>query len=358
MIILIASLLVALLCGCNTSQQQQEITLWHFWSEPRQREVLDSLIAVYEQHHAHIRIKPTPLSWTDGYTKLLLAFNSSTPPDIVHLGMDWFAEFNNQHVLAPVTGPVQYTPQGVLWVVNARTFVRHNGSTTKFEWGLCASDAHNVIKRTLPMLWQYGAPEFFGSLPVYKTIDTNLVNALWTVRGLVHDGAVVDNSRGLDERFARGEIHNLLTGSWIVNMVSGSSLAAMEVRPAPSVLNGDVLAITSASDVHGAAQNFIQWLTSYQQAKTFCLNVPDAGFPASDSVFGDPDFSVSLLQSGFLQTIRLSKPLPVTPHLLAIEPIIERLIEQCYSAATKQDVHAWVMQAKAAVRNIEQSPAH
>ena len=87
--------LYGFLTSCTTHDQpeQRSITFWHFWSEPQQRQVLDSLLEEFERLHPTIDVVPSELAWSDGMSKLQLAFNSGTAPDVVHTGLDWFAVF-------------------------------------------------------------------------------------------------------------------------------------------------------------------------------------------------------------------------------------------------------------------------
>jgi hypothetical protein len=82
------------------------------------------------------------------------------------------------------------------------------------------------------------------------------------------------------------------------------------------------------------------------------LKVSDAGFPASvDST--DKAFIDDPLQRGFLRTVAKSRPLPTSPLLLRIEPIIEDLIVRSYDAARKEDIAAAVAESRQRIEVIE-----
>ncbi len=356
MIARLTLLLVAgLVLGCTDKPPATSITFWHFWSEPAQEQALLELLHTYEATHPGITVEPVPLSWADGKQKLQLAFNAGTQPDIVHLGMDWFAEFDASGVFAPLEHPNTIADRAALWVLNARALVHWTGAPARHRWGLARSDAHNILKRSLPLLWQAGATEFYTRTPIAADMNDQLVQALWALRDTIRQGALLEPSRSLDERFLRGEIEYLYTGAWIIDMANARNVTSFEVLPTPSILNGDVLCISKGSRLSRQAADLIAWLTEYRQSAQFCHQVSDAGFPASDLVFSDAEFQLDNIQRGFLLTAKESRPLPASPVLLRIEPIIEDLIERCYAAASRREMAELVESARVQVQSIEQS---
>ncbi|HLP28614.1 MAG TPA: extracellular solute-binding protein [Candidatus Didemnitutus sp.] len=327
------------------TQQHTTIRFWHFWSEPAQRKVLDSLIRVFEHEHPSITVECSELSWADGRSKLQLAFNAGTQPDVIHLGMDWHAEFSRAGVFADTAA--------IPWLVNARARVV-NDRATRFSIGLCATDAHNVLKRMLPYIWSAGADRFYTSLPISSTFDSALVSALWTIRSSVDKGALIERARQLDDGLLNDELRETYTGAWIIDMARRRNISHLRVAVAPSILNGDVLAISRSSSHIDAARIFTTWLTSYQQARAFAVAISDAGFPAdlttaaSDSVFDRDN-----LQRGFLSVARMARPLPESSRTLSIEPVVEDMIVRCYGAATRSDVERIVEQARSAIMQLE-----
>ena len=351
-------LLFALLTGCSGERvdtKRTTISLWHFWSEPAQESAVRELVDSYEADHPDVRIELTPLNWADGKSKLQLAFNAGTQPDIVHLGLDWFGEFDASGVFAPFDNDNMIADRAALWVVNARALVHWTDGETAHRWGLVRSDAHNIIKRCLPLLWEAGAPSFYTRSPIHADMNELLVDALWALRDTVVKGALQEPSRSLDERFLRGEIEYLYTGAWITDMARERGVTSFEVVPKPSILNGDVLCISKGSEAAKPAAAFIAWITAYPQAARFCHAVADAGFPAANEVFADTTFMLDPIQFGFLRTAQVSRPLPASPVILRIEPIVEDLIERCYTAASKDEVAELVDAARAKVAELERS---
>lgn len=332
--------------SCQGSHDNvQTIQFWHFWSEPAQRAVLDSLVRDYERKYPTIHIELTELSWSDGKSKLQMAFNAGTQPDVVHLGVDWYHEF--------ARGGVFIDSAAIPWLVNARALVV-NDRARRFTIGLCATDAHNVIKRVLPILWSHGAPSFYTSLPISATLDSSLVSALWNVRTLASNGALIERARQLDDRLLNDELHETYTGAWIIDMSRKRGIRHLRVVQTPSILNGDVLAIARKSQSEAVARDFITWLTSYENARSFALAVSDAGFPTDlERAATDAAFTSDPLQRGFLEVARKASPLPESDRILSIEPIIEDMIVRCYDAPSRADVERIITETRMQVQLLE-----
>ncbi|MFM8770973.1 MAG: hypothetical protein ACKOE4_02970, partial [Candidatus Kapaibacterium sp.] len=116
----------------------------------------------------------------------------------------------------------------------------------------------------------------------------------------------------------------------------------------------DVLSLNKTSSSKDAAIALIAFLGRYDNAREFCRSVSDAGFPAElNRASQDSVFTRDSLRRGFLQTAQLSKPLVYSPKLLILEPIIEAMLEWCYSAKTKEDVVAYVRSAREQVLSAE-----
>lgn len=345
---------LTLLLGCNArdSADRTTIRFWHFWSEPAQRAALQDLVADFERHHPTIDVELTELQWGDGKAKLQLAFNAGTAPDVIHLGGDWFAEFDASGVIANLPDSLAVRGRAAWWVVNVRALVE-NTIVTDGSVGLCANDAHNVIKRDLPWLWTHGSP-LATRTPVSSDLNDSLVDVLWQLHGDLMPHAVIDQARKLDERLLNGTLQRVYTGPWIVDMAIDRSVTSLKVVPTPSILNADVLAISARSAHAPAAHALIAWLCDYPQARRLCTTVSDAGFPSDlDRASTDTAFTTDPLRNGFLQTAKLSRPLPHSTRMLSIEPELENMFVRWYDVTSRGDVARIVDEAHNKVRAIE-----
>lgn len=350
----ISIILVCLLSlGCQDDQHRRTITMWHFWSEPRQRAAIDSLIEEFERRNPGLDVQTTALSWADGKAKLQVAINAGTQPDVIHLGLDWFSEFDVRGVFASLPDSLQTDGRACRWVVNARALVSTDPTQSgSMIDGLCVSDPHNVIKRVLPLVWQRGSMLYLRT-PLAQDLNDSLAMAVWQIV-TQSPNAVRNQSRQLDEMLMRGQISSVITGAWIIDMANAQRKTNLHVVPIPSILNADVLSVSAKSTVQREAFALIGFLRQYQQARQLCIAVSDAGFPSDlATALHDSAFNANPLQRGLLQTALISRPLARTVHSLTIEPIIEEMLERCYRSTSLQEVRAIVRDAQARVTSIE-----
>jgi hypothetical protein len=351
-LLLFALCLCCLACDRTETADRRVLAMWHFWSEPAQRSIIDSLINEFERYHSGIDVQLTEVQWSDGKAKLMAAFNAGVAPDVIHLGLDWFTDFDANGVFAALPDSLATDGRASRWVVNSRALVTNDAATTSAV-GFCATDAHNVVKRMLPLIWQYGAPSFYTSLPIQASMNDTLVDALWSMRSTLGNQAFIDRSRQLDERLLGGQIRSVYTGSWIADMAKARSIHALRVTPTRSILNADVLAISARSAARRDAEMLIGFLTSYEQARRLCVAVSDAGFPADlVRAAADTAFTMDALRFGFLQTAQMSVTLPAGPAMLAVEPVIEDMIVRCYDAPNRETVRSIVQAAASEVARL------
>lgn len=346
-------------CASNDQPHQSSVTFWHFWSEPEQRRVLDSLIREFERLHPTINIEASELAWSDGMSKLQLAFNSGTAPDVVHTGLDWFAVFAEGgaiQALSFVDTAAYPTDIGAAvmmngrtyaapWTMNVRAHIRRGaeGDTT---WGLCIGDPHNVLKRTLPLLWKFGAPDVYRREPISESLDERCVNALDSLRRTLSSIAVFDQSRILDDAFRAGKITDVYTGAWIYTGRDARQRALREEQPSVSILNADVLCMSSRCVDTTSAKVFIQWVTSDSVSKLFTHRVIDAGMPVHKTVLEKYEEGQRPI---FYRTAMMSVTVPTSPRLIETERIVEEMIERCLRASSRDEVRRAVEHARTAV---------
>jgi maltose-binding protein MalE len=340
--------LLLLSCTSDRDASVETIRFWHFWSEPSQRKALEDIVRNYEREHPNVHVELSTVQWADGKSKLHLAFNAGTQPDVLHLGSDWLAEFAEAGVLAPIPDSLRGDlglEFAARWTRNARALVEWTGPSPRYQWGLCATDAHNVLKRTLPMLWAFGALTFMTRLPMQQDMNDTLVLALDSLRRRAQHQALIERSRDLDERFLRGEVKYLYTGSWIIDMARQRGITSFIVHPTPSILNGDVLCVSKKAQDRDRANAFVAYLTAHAQSARLCAAVSDAGFPSARN--GEKDtMGMDAWRQGFLATVNMSKPIASSARSLDAEPVIEDMIVRCYDATSIDDVRRIVREAR------------
>lgn len=335
----------------DDGRRTSDVTFWTFWSEPSQRRALDSLVSVFEKAHPEINIETTYLSWSDGKAKLQMAFNAGTQPDVVHLGLDWFAEFDEGGVFASLPDSLATDGRACRWMVNVRALVV-SSSRTPQRYGIAVSDPHNVVKRSIPLLWRLGSP-LYSRLPLSQDLNDSLVDVLWRFTTMYPD-RILDRSRQLDELLLNGKINAVLTGPWIIDMMRARNLTNFGVVPMPSILNADVLSVSASSQHQQSTHAFIAFLRDYAQARAFAVAVSDAGFPADvERARRDSIFTTDVMKKGFLETAVLSRPLPHSTKMLSIEPVIEEMLTTCFMAKDRSTIVRAVADARTKVAALE-----
>lgn len=366
------ALLMFVLFGCkqqDTSMQKSIITFWHFWSEPSQKKVLNSLIAEFEQQNPDIDIEATELQWSDGKAKLAMAIQAQKAPDIMHLGVEWVQEFAQADVLHsfssddfrfPALKPAlsyNNSPMAMGWLVNTRaiildttlhcdslkswkafsTYIQHYSQShpQKKVFGIQADEPLNISKKTLPWLWSAGSI-IFQSYPISESFDKKAIDGLYYYLQLSPYG-LMEKSRVLDEHFTSHSLHSILTGMWITtNPIIENNPRKYTVLPTiptadntirgASVLSADCLSIAAQSQYKKDAEKFIRFLTAYPNAKHFSLSVADVGFPADTAIIHDNELQKNPLRKAFLQQTFYSVPIVASPITAEAISIFEKEI--------------------------------
>src|SRR5437588_6903418 len=99
------------LVSCYSTKKPNTIRFSHFWTEPGQRAVLDSILENFQKENPEVHVEVMDLSWADGKTKLMINFNARTAPDVLELGSDWIAQFSSANVLEDLTGTSSLKPR-------------------------------------------------------------------------------------------------------------------------------------------------------------------------------------------------------------------------------------------------------
>lgn len=365
---ILASMIV--LSGCNRSETPEQapstLRFWHFWSEPGHKAVLKDLIADFEKQN-NCTVELTELSWNDGKAKLQAAFNSGAPPDVVELGSDWVAQFSGAGVLAELNSidttkllPYSLSPgrySGKLyaapWVVDTRVLYVNTrlaqkaglDSTTSLDgllqaseriqaagalgWGANGADAHRLYKKILPFFWTCGGDVLDDKGRCVLNSPQN-VRALTLYADLARTG-MIETQRQLDATFLQGRIGVWNSGSWLIKKLNAAKNLSVVAMPFPGIdsragvsfAGGEYLATSAGSKQRKLSEKLVQYLVSGATAKTFCLRVPEAGFPAAIDAYSDPALVSDPLKAVFARQLKSARMTPVHPRWLDIEAVLE-----------------------------------
>ncbi len=383
-----AIILIAISCeDKKQSPEEQTISFWHFWSEPYQKSVLDSIISEFESQH-NISVETTELSWNDGKTKLFAAFNSNTAPDVLELGSDWVAQFSSAGVLKEINtenigfekfmdnslAPSYWEGKAyaVPWVVDSRVLFINNeilkqaGADTSppltyeillknaqkanelkdyYGYGATGSDEHRLYKKIVSLFWSNNGEilDETGN-PVINSEEN--IEALNMYQTLSQSG-YIETQKDLDNKFAQGNIAYTYSGSWLMekinNINSGLDYSVALVpgfgeNPGISFAGGEYLAISDNSQKSDAAEKFIKFMTTGKNAIEFCKKISAAGFPADKNYFNDDFYKSHPKRMMFGKQLQSARMTPVHPKWLEMEKIIETAtVKVLYGEETPKD---------------------
>jgi len=356
--IIISVLLCCIGISCTSNDQQKKVIRFaHFWTEPAQQVIIDSLISRFELHHPDIEIEQIPMQWNDGRMKLLLAHSSAQQPDITHIGIEWAQEYITAQIFAPITFDKSTIPKEMLsaligeegalycmpWTMNTRALVLTHelaqfkqvqtweqvfqANVSGHMFGINASEKHNVMKKVLPILWSTGS-RICTSLPLSETCDESLLKGLELLAQMKNAG-IIEQSRILDQYLIQGTIRAAFTGQWILpdlKNIPHSILSRIPGVSGASILSGDCVGISQQSRYKNEAIAFATYLTTYENAKFLCMSVSDAGFPAHINAFNDPELTMDDDRKAYVEQCRISRILPSPSYFLDAEEIFEDCI--------------------------------
>lgn len=380
-LLLIIAALIFFSCSENeTVSGKPVITFSHFWSEPYQKVIIDSLVSRFEREN-NCEVEISLLSWNEGKAKLFTAFNAGTAPDVLELGSDWVAQFSSSGVLMEIRPDtanlggfieMSHSPcfwdgkiYGIPWIVNSRVLFYNkdlladagadtaaprtmyemlNASAAINEKGNAAGfgangpDAHRLYKKIVNMFWTYGGEiiDSAGNPAIYSPEN---VRALDMYAALARNGRV-DTQQKLDKDFTLGKLGLWVSGGWLVEKIRNENpglnygiakvpgvmaedMAGPRLSPGISFAGGEYLAVNSGSKSKGLALKLVKYLTSGENALEFCEQITEAGFPADKEFYSSERLISDPARAVFAEQLEYSRMTPVHPKWLEIEKVIE-----------------------------------
>jgi ABC-type glycerol-3-phosphate transport system substrate-binding protein len=363
LLLLVCTYGIVMMNSC-TKATNETIQLWHFWSEPKQESTFLELIHQFEIENPGIKIVCTPLQWAEGKQKLLMGLSSDAPPDVVQIGFEWVKEFApalegiNSSILSDVHPELRKAVNinkefvALPWTMNSRAlfvqndFVKENfitrndtiltltrvveklnqyaDSKSYYALGLPSYEPHNVLKKTIPFLREYGSKFMMDTL-YSSTIDSASIRGLNLLIQLSKK-SIIESSSKLDERFKRGEIAAIISGMWLLQDTIQSSKWSILPCLRGNILSADCFAISKKSTKKSIANKLIEFLAKPKTSVQYSMKIPDAGFSAM--VQTDSSYlrfiRSSQLREAMYQQVKRSIPLVSSSKFLIAEQIIEQ----------------------------------
>ncbi|MCS6999989.1 MAG: extracellular solute-binding protein [Bacteroidota bacterium] len=374
---------IALLSCSDKQHSDSVLRVWHFWSAPQHQRVLQALVREFERQ-ANCRVELTPLSWNEGKTKLMAAFNSGTVPDVLELGSDWIAQYSSAGVLAELPGefvqphqwlewalpPCQWQGRyyAVPWIVDTRVLfvntallsqagvslpknlddllavaIAVHQHTNASGFAATGADEHRLYKKILPFIWTLGGDilDTNGRCVLYSEPN---IRALELYVLLSRNG-IIDTQKQLDAAFTRGEVALWQSGSWLIEKIERENpslpytvIPLPGVRPSQygiSFAGGEYWAIARSSQQQELARAFIAFMTECSRVVRFCREVPEAGFPARRACAADSTVISHRHKRVFAEQLHAARMTPVHPRWLEIEQALEAaVVDVLYGKAT------------------------
>ncbi len=358
--------------GCSKSEEK--IKFWHFWSEPKQAKVIREIIEKFEQTY-NCKVEVTELSWNDGKTKLILAFNSRTAPDVLELGSDWVAQFSSAEVLDTLdptefqvnkyfeysleSGKFNGKLYAVPWILGTRVLFcnldlmmrsgvnrvpktlnelldysrKVNDSGLGYGFGANGSDPHRLYKKILPLIWTFSGEilDSNGNILIYNPAAIKAFDYYFNLSR----AGVIETQKQIDLLFVQGKVAFCFSGEWLLDLINQSNSGLHFVTSTMpgtndsigiSFAGGEYLAVNSKSKKKDLAKLLVKFLLSKGNVLKLCREIPSAGFPADTTIFKHPSLITNPHKLTFVQQLKYSKMTPVHRRWIEIEPIIENAL--------------------------------
>ena len=374
--LLLSILAVLGFSSCSKTNKPNTIRFSHFWTEPGQRAVLDSVLTDFHKENPDIYVEVMDLSWADGKTKLMINFNARTAPDVLELGSDWIAQFSSSNVLEDLTtvsslklrfanAPEYANEPGmwknhyyaVPWFVDTRVLFINDDllvqatdsiylDTNPFvSWdgvyrlgervekkgigkgiGVNGSDVHRLYKKILPQIWSNGGDivDINGN-PTFSRKE-NIEALAFYVKQL--DAGILETQKNLDDLFKRGKLAILYSGSWLFTPLAKADFhwfcapfPGNNGHPGVSFAGGEYLAVNGSSEMKLQAEKLVEFITrpdnELRLSKAFNI------FPADKQLQQDSFYLNRNQGKVFIEQLAHARMTPVHPKWLEIEAILE-----------------------------------
>jgi multiple sugar transport system substrate-binding protein len=377
-LLIIIFILIIFSCAKTEHTSDNVISFWHFWSEPNQRQVLLNLIERFEKENDCI-VELTELSWNDGKSKLIAAFNADVQPDIMELGSDWVSQFSSTNVLMDLSNdsidfdkfldyalpPIRWNNKyyAVPWIVDTRVLFYNKSLMRRaglqelppatyselleysniinqpdddiYGFGTNGQDPHRLYKKVLPIIWANGG-DILDARGIPTINSSNNTEALNIYLQLSRCG-IIETQRQLDSYFSQGKIGFVFSGAWLLEKIKnenprldfGVSLVPTISDKRPngiSFLGGEYLALGKNTSNRNLALKLIKFLTDGKNALVLSKKIPEAGFPADKSYTNSSELFSNNYKKIFAEQLKYAKTAPVHPRWLDIEECLENRI--------------------------------
>ncbi len=359
-------IMVLLALSCAKQPRQRTIEFWQFWTDPKAKPVIESIVAQFEKNNPEWKVNITDLTWSDGHQKIVVAFGAGNPPDLLELGSDWIAEFTAAGALGELhtdTTNMLMTKPGVWqnrlyalpWFLDTRVIYYNKslldraGCSIPSNWeqllsvcqkinalgkgisgfGANSNEPHRLYKKFLPFVWTAG-----GSIVMdgHVNLDTPpVLKALEFYQQLTISGRV-ETQKNLEDAFYDGKIGVVISGGWLLKRLKDTpplfDYLISPITPeyssgtGASFAGGEYLVIPEKSSNKDGAFKLMESLLASRNIQMLCDSVGFGFPPYKNQEIGSP------VRRVLYDQLHYSQSTPSDPNWVNIEGIIESMVEE------------------------------
>jgi multiple sugar transport system substrate-binding protein len=360
-------LMISLLAlGCANQPRQKTIEFWQFWTDPKAKPVIESVISQFEKANPEWKVNITDLTWSDGHQKIVVAFGAGNPPDLLELGSDWIAEFAAAGALGELpadTSDLLLSSPGVWqnrfyarpWFLDTRVIYYNKslldkaGCAIPADWpqlldacqklnqlgdgisgfGANSNEPHRLYKKFLPFVWTLGGVISYDNR---VNLDSPAVlKALEFYQKLTQAGRI-ETQKNLEDAFCEGKIGAVISGGWLLKRLKDNP-PQFEYQLGPitpeysrgtgaSFAGGEYLVIPAKSSNKDSALKLMESLLALRNIQMLCDSVGFGFPPYRNQEIGSP------VRRVLFDQLHNSQSTPSDPNWVNIEGIIETMVEE------------------------------
>ncbi|MFZ1946785.1 MAG: extracellular solute-binding protein [bacterium] len=378
--VVIVSLLM-LLSGCSR-RAPAELVFWQF----QPPDVMTEIVAEFEAANPDVKVRMETLTWQSGYEKIVMAFSSGSPPDLLELGSTWFPKFASEGAIEDVTDLTEgleprlvkwdlatYNGRrmGLPWLVGSRVvfynrelFERagldparppatwsemlaaaraiHRPDDGVYGFGMNAGERYVLFKKFMPFAWGAGGAILSDDLKTSVFDSPANLEALRFYLSL-KPYSILERQDMIDEMFKQGKIGLMVSGGWNLKRIPEDAPGlryGVALMPAPdggglhaSFAGAEILVFPGAGKPERAgklrqAMRLAEFLVGARQALRVA-SLTKSVQPASREALSDPYYAEHPEEALLWQQCLESFAPPPTPRWQEIEEVINTRLEEC-----------------------------
>ncbi|MGQ9604278.1 MAG: extracellular solute-binding protein [bacterium] len=366
-------LLLPMMLCC--SKETKQIVFWQF----QPPDVMQELIRDFIKENPADSVSMETLTWQSGFEKIVMAFSSGNPPDLLELGSTWLGKFADQGVLEDLTGLTSDLTDslvlwdlatfkgriyGIPWLIGSRVlffnrdlmrkagldpdlwpetwdqlldYVKriHKPQDGIYGFGMNAGERYILYKKFMPFAWSNGGEilsEDFSRCVINSPENLEALEFYISLK----EFSILERQEMIDELFKQGRIGMMISGGWNLERIPKDSPMldfGVALIPKPeggrniSFAGAEILVIPKGSNIESAIK-LARYLVSPGNALRVASRVRSIQ-PAHRSAIINRFYEENPMDRILLEQCWSSKSPPSHPSWIEIEEIINSCLEKC-----------------------------